>query len=412
MHVVFFNRSYYPDPEASGQFLTELAEDLARKGERVTVVCGTSYHLDGRRRLPLPRLETHNGVRIVRIWNTRLPKSRLAFRMLNLATYLAGCLLGLCLLRRPDVVVCLTDPPLLPLLAGPYARLAGARFVFAINDLYPDVAVGLNRISNPLLLKLLETATQCGLRHAQVVTVLGEDMKARLLRKRCPAGKVVIMHHWADVDRIRPRKEGNEFRREHGFKPSDFLLMYSGNVGLSQGLEDLLHAVGGLEDSGGLHLLIVGEGADKGRLQAVAAGLGLGDRVRFLPYQPKERLDQSLSAADLHVIPMSRGVTGLLVPSKAYGIMASGTPYLAVMDEGGEVARLARRHLCGLWCPPGSVAELSLRLKSALRDREMLAVMGANGRRAAETEFSRGAASERYHRLFCSLSSAPRRLAG
>ena len=404
MHIVFFNRSYYPDPEATGQFLTELAEDLVAKGDDVSVVCGVSYHVKRKRGILPLRIEVRNGVRLIRVFNTQLPKSSFVSRLINLGTYFVGCLLALCVLRRPDVVVSLTDPPLLPLLAGPYARLAGARFVFAINDLYPDVAVQLGEISNPIWLRLLDSATSFGLRHAHLVTVLGEDMKARVLRKGCPPWKVAVTRHWVDTEQVKPRKERNEFRQEHGFKPSDFIVMYSGNVGLSQRLEDIMHVAREFKESEDVHFLIVGEGANKNRLQAIATRLELNGKVRFFPYQAKERLDQSLSAADLHVIPLAEGVSGLIVPCKMYGIMASGTPYLAIMDRNSEVVRIAEQYKCGFWCLPKLRTEMKERIDFAFRHRDLLGAMGNNGRQAAEQEFSRRAATDRYHRLLRSVA--------
>ena len=404
MHIVFFNRSYYPDPEATGQFLTELAEDLVAKGEEVSVVCGLSYHIQCKgRRLPL-KIEIRNGVRVLRVFNTQLPKSSFVFRLFNLGTYFAGCLLAMCWLRRPDVVVSQTDPPLLPVLAGVYAKLTGARFVFAINDLYPDVAIQLGEISSPVWLKLLDLATSFGLRHADLVTVLGEDMKRQVVRKGCPCRKVAVTRHWADTERIKPRKEENEFRREHGFRPSDFIVMYSGNVGLSQNLEGVIQVAREFHNFEDVYFVIVGEGANKSKLQGITRRLGLNGNVRFFPYQPKNLLDQSLSAADLHVIPLHKGVAGLIVPCKMYGIMASGTPFLAITDKESEVVRIAEQYRCGFWCPPKLRAELQEHIEFAFRSRNLLDAMGKSGRRAAEQEFSRKVATDRYHKLLALLA--------
>ena len=408
MHIVFLNRSYHPDPEGTGQYLTELAEDLAARGEDVSVVCGRSYHI---RKSPglLPwRAELRNGVRVMRVFNTCLPKASLAGRILNLVTYLLNCALAVLLQRRPDVVVTLTDPPLLPLLARLYARLAAARWVFAVNDVYPDIAVELGEISSPLLLRLLEAATSCGLRHSDRVVALGEDMAAKLRRKGCPAEKMTLIRYWADTELVRPRKEHNEFRRKQNVAPTDFVVMYSGNLGLSQRLQDVLEAAARLTRFNGLRFLIVGDGANKARLQHRASELGLADTVRFLPYQPRGRLSESLSAADLHLVPLAKGAAGSIVPCKVYGIMASGTPYLAVMDETGDAVRLARQYDCGLWCPPDSPDELRERIEYACRNREALAALGRNGRRAAEAQFARHMGVDQYHRLLVSLTQEGR----
>jgi colanic acid biosynthesis glycosyl transferase WcaI len=316
VHIVFFNRSYHPDPEATGQYLTELAEDLVARGEDVSVVCGRSYHVKGRRWPLLVAVNRRAGVRVVRAFNTQFPKRSLAGRLANLATYFATCLLAVLFVPRPDVVVCLTDPPVLPLLAATYARLMGARFVFAINDLYPDVAVELGQVSNVALLKLLAAATAFGLRHADLVTVLGDDMKAKVLVKGCPSGRVAVAPYWVDPNRVRPSKEGNRFRREAGIGPSDFVVMYSGNLGLSQCLEDVVRVAARFRDRDDVRFLIVGDGAEKRNLEGLATDLELDGKVRFFPYQPKECLGESLSAADLHLIPLAPGVAGSIVPCK------------------------------------------------------------------------------------------------
>ena len=403
MHIVFFNRSYHPDPEATGQYLTELAEDLVAAGERVTVICGRSYHVRDRWGLLPLKLTRRHGVRVVRAFNTRLPKSSFACRLINLGTYFVNCLLAVLFAPRPDVVVSLTDPPLLPLLAGVYARLARARFVFAINDLYPDVAVELKEIANPLYLTLLETATSFGLRRADVVTVLGDDMKERVLKKGCPEGKIRVHPYWVDCSDVRPQERDNAFRAEHGLERSDFVVMYSGNLGLSQDMESVLRAAAELSHVAGLRFVIVGEGAAKARLKAMAGRLKLDGRVRFLPYQPKEALSQSLGAADLHLIPLARGLAGCIVPCKVYGILASARPYVAIMDRGGDVARLAQENRCGLWCPPDSPSRLKDIIERCHASRDELELMGRNARRLAETRFGREASTRRVCELLRSL---------
>jgi len=403
LHVVFFNRSYHPDPEATGQYLTELAEDLVAQGLKVSVVCGRSYHVRGKWGFRFLRVQRLNGVRVIRVFNTQLAKSSFLLRLTNLGTYFAGCLAALFFLPIPDVVVSLTDPPLLPLLAGAYACLVRAPFVFLINDLYPDIGVELGQISNPVWVKLLGLATSFGLRRAERVIVLGEDMKEKVLKKGCRAQKIALLPYWADTQRIRPCKERNPFRAEHDLKPSDFIVMYSGNLGLSQNLEDVLRVAGAFKNCENVHFVIVGEGARKDSLRHLCSELGLNGRVLFLPYQPRERLAQSLSAANLHLVPLAGGVAGSIVPSKTYGIMASGTPFVAIMDREAETARIAERYQCGLWCRPNSPDELKERIEFARAHPALMSAMGRNGRRAAEREYSRHRGTGRYCKLLKAL---------
>jgi len=403
LRVLFLNRSYHPDPEATGQYLTELAEDLVRTGKQVSVICGRSYHVSERWGMLPFRIEERGGVRVIRAFNTQLPKSSFIARLVNLGTYLASCIVALLFAGRPDVVVAETDPPLLPLIGGLYARLVNARFVFVINDLYPDVALELGEVSNVVWVRLLEYATRIGLRWADLVVVLGEDMKRKVLRKGRPPRAITVIRSWVDTDQVKPVKEGNAFRRELGFGADDFVVMYSGNLGLSQSLEDVLRVAGRLRHREDVHFVIIGEGARKGALRSMAGALGLKDSVRFLTYQPKERLGESLSAADLHLIPLAKGVAGSIVPCKVYGIMASGTPYVAIMDRESDVARIAKDHNCGFWCSPDSPNSLKGRIEFACKHRDLLRAMGENGRRAAEAQFSRHQATEAYCRALDGL---------
>ena len=400
MHILFLNRSYHPDPEATGQYLTELAEDLAAGGDEVSVVCGRSYHRNEGWGMSPFEVRKRNGVAVHRAFNTRFSKSSFAGRLINLGTYFLCCMVALLSVRRPDVVVAETDPPLLPLIGAFFSALTGARFVFLINDLYPDVAVELGAISNPIWLRLLEASTSTGLERSDVVVTLGQDMRRKVAARGCDTNKLHVIHYWVDTEKVHPVGGANRFRTQHGLKSTDFVVMYSGNMGLSQPLEDVLRAAEMLSDESRLRFLFVGDGARRDDLIELAQNLAVSSMVDFLPYQPRENLAESLGAADLHLIPLAEPATGSIVPCKVYGIMASGTPYVAITSHRCEVARFAREYGCGTWCRPGAPAEIAGNIRELLNDPECLEAMGRRGRRAAEREFNRVDAVEKYRELF------------
>ena len=164
-------------------------------------------------------------------------------------------------------------------------------------------------------------------------------MARRIVDKGVPPDKVVVVPDWVDCGRIRPL-DSNPFRRSFGDK---FVVMYSGNMGLSQQLEGVLEAADGLRDNERSLFALIGEGARKSGSKSGRARWDLSTNVIFLPYQPLENLSQSLSAADLHLIPLAPGAAGCLVPSKIYGILAAGRPFIAMMEENAEVAQIARK---------------------------------------------------------------------
>ncbi len=180
--------------------------------------------------------------------------------------------------------------------------------------------------------------------------------------------------------------------------------MYSGNLGLSQGLEHVLEAARRLRGEP-VVFLFVGEGAAKDRLMAQASEWRLPN-VRFLPYQPRERLSASLGTADLHLVPLQRGLAGCIVPSKLYGILAAARPYVAAVEDDSEVARVTRQHGTGLLIEPDDPERLAAAVRWALLNRGELAEMGRRGRRLAEGQFDRGQAVTRFEEVLRQAGAA------
>src|SRR5205823_8119906 len=208
LKICFFNRSYWPDQAATGQLLTELAEDLVnRHGCEVTVVAGRALHGasgDGVRLWPIRR-ESHHGVAIVRANGTRFRPRRFSGRAANYVTYFASSSLASLLVGRPDVVVSLTDPPIVGLAALATARRAGARFVFLCEDIFPEVASVLDDFHNAAVNRTLDRINRRLLHEADAVVALGDRMKRRLVdEKGADASRVHVIHNWADCRAIAP----------------------------------------------------------------------------------------------------------------------------------------------------------------------------------------------------------------
>jgi colanic acid biosynthesis glycosyl transferase WcaI len=289
------------------------------------------------------------------------------------------------------VIVAQTDPPLLGALGVVLKQLWGCRLLYNVRDLYPDIAKANGGVKNRALLKLLEVSNSLAYAKADLIVVLGRDMAGRVIDKGVPPEKVTVVPDWVDTGRIRPL-ETNRFRVEFGDK---FVVMYSGNLGLSQQLESVLEAARSLHDDRQILFVLIGEGARKKWLQDRSVQMGLTN-VRFLPYQPKENLSESLSAADLHLVPMIRGAAGCMVPSKIYGIMAAGRPFVAMMEECAEVARFASEFRIGFVTSPGDSDALVRTIRQAAANREGLTAMGLRARRLAEQRFDRRVVTARF----------------
>ncbi len=395
------NRSFWPDREATGQFLTELCDDLSQDHE-VTIVAGPSYHANGNGagRFRLWSRERHGKVAIIRTWGTRFSKSNLAGRLVNLGTYYLLAAMVAFRLPRPDVIVAETDPPLLGALAAVLKRRWGCRLIYNVRDLYPDIAEVTGGVRSPFLLDLLRRGNDYAYQRADLIVTLGHDMAQRIVDKGVPKDKVVVVPDWVDCGRIRPM-DSNPLRHSFGDK---FVVMYSGNLGLSQQLEVVLEAAARLRDDERIMFAMIGEGARKKWLQERASAMGLKNLV-FLPYQPLEKLAESLGAADLHLIPLAAGAAGCLVPSKIYGILAAGRPFIAMMEESAEVARIARDDGVGFVVRPGDAEALIVAIREAADAPERLRQMGERARRLAELRFDRIKVTSRFGSMLAGVTT-------
>lgn len=414
LRICFFNRSYHPDLAATGQLLTELAEDLVRGGHEVWVVAGPplASGSGSAPRVPgwaLFRRETHHGVRILRARGTTFRPRRFAGRVANYVSYFAcACVAGL-RVPRMDVVVSLTDPPIIGLAALLTAWRGGARFVFLCQDVFPEVASLVEDFHSRAVNRFLDRVSRLLIRRADRIVAVGETMRERLISgKGADPRKVAVIHNWADCAAIAPGSRANPFAVSHGLT-RQFVVMHSGNVGLSQDLDTLLDAAARLTPYPDIVVVVVGDGTRRDRLEARARARGL-DNVRFLPYQPRETVKDSFASADVFVVSLKSGLAGYIVPSKLYGILAAGRPYVAAVEESSEVTAITRTYGCGLLAEPGDGEDVARKILALHRDRALARELGARAREAA-LHFDRPLQVSAYASLFRELAGASPRAA-
>jgi lipopolysaccharide/colanic/teichoic acid biosynthesis glycosyltransferase len=302
---------------------------------------------------------------------------------------------------RPDVVVSLTDPPIIGLVALLVARRSGARFVLLCQDVFPDVAKLLEDFQSETINRLLDWINRFVIRKADCVVVVGETMRARLIEEKgADIQRIKVIHNWVDCSSIVPGPKRNAFALAHGFA-DEFVVMHSGNIGLSQGLDSVVGAAGKLTAFPDIKVVFVGDGVKKSSLEAQVQTLGL-QNVRFLPYQPKEDLKDSFATADVFIVSLKRGLAGYIVPSKLYGILAAGRPYVAAVEEKSEVTAITKKFDCGLLTEPGNPEDLAEKILSLYHDLPLTQRLGSNARQAA-FEFDRRVQVRAYYELFQGL---------
>jgi colanic acid biosynthesis glycosyl transferase WcaI len=208
---------------------------------------------------------------------------------------------------------------------------------------------------------------------------------------------MALVYDWVDTDLIQPLPRDNGFAREHNLADG-FVVLYAGNIGLSQGLEHVLAAAELLADHPDFHFVLVGDGAGREQLAAQAEQRRLVN-VQFLPFQPRARLPEVLATADVSLVTLRHGVGSGSLPSKTFSILASGRPVLASVDEGSETWNLVERAEAGLCVPPESPAQLAKAILRLSQDDDLRERLGQNGRAWAERYHSPQSAAEQFEKL-------------
>jgi len=402
VRVLLVNRFYWPDRVGTGKILTDLAIYLAQGGADVSVVASAAMiHASDWR---LERQEDQDGVRIRRVLAGRFDRRKVLGWFLNAILFYPVSLWRILRLPRRDVTVFLTDPPLLFVL-GPLVRwVKKTRFVCWSQDLYPDVAVELGVLGrrSPLT-AFWGWLAGWALRRADLVIAIGETMKERLVAKGVKAERIAVVHNWADGEKVKPiSAEVNPFLERYGLKDK-FVVMYSGNFGLSHEFATVLEAAKRLTGQEDIAFVFIGEGKQFETVRVQAAGL----QALFLPFQPEEELSNSLSAASVQVVTLKAGLEGILVPSKLYGAMAVARPVIFVGPERSEVAQVIKEAMCGFTVMPGDADGFMaavLRLKAGTGERQ------AMGKRAHETiiaKYERRIGTAQIGRLLAEVALRP-----
>lgn len=338
MRITLLNQAFFPDVVSSGQHLRDLALALVAAGHEVTV-------LTNRRGYDAPEKqfaarETWRGIKVIRLASPGFGKGTRWRRSLDFACFLVACSLRLSLLPKQDVLVVMTSPPLLSVLAAAFATVRWSRFVYWIMDLNPDEAVAAGWLrSGAFSTRCLEALSRWSLRRAERVVVLDRFMRERILEKQIPPERLEVIPPWShDVEIHFDPRGRSRFRREHGLEDK-FVVMYSGNHSPCHPLNTVLASAKRLADQPEIVFCFVGGGTEFSRVKAFGQREGLQNIV-CLPYQPLEQLASSLSAADLHLVVMGNSFVGLVHPCKIYNILRTGVPLLYIGPTPSHVSEL------------------------------------------------------------------------
>jgi colanic acid biosynthesis glycosyl transferase WcaI len=395
------NLYYPPDTSATAKMAASVVGSLSAEHE-VTILCGRpSYDPTERRAWRFWQTERSGNVKIIRAGSTDYPRTQMTRRIFNYLSYVALSV-PRALVLRCDVVLAMTDPPFEGIVGALVALLKGKPYVYNIRDMYPDMAVGGSIVAPGLLARVWEKLHRWALRRATRVIVLGEDMRARIISKGVDPRRVVVVRDGTEIisaESPEPPLDDEVVRRIRAdFR---FVLVHAGNLGFYGAWNTLLAAAGELS-SDGVGCVFVGDGAQRAALETAAAG---AKNVRFLSFFPASKIPSVLAAADAHIITIKRGLEGVVVPSKMYGILAAGRPIVAVAPKETDAASLGMQRGFGISADPDKPAELVAAIRTLLAEPGRLADM-RTAARAAASDYDRVNESRKFVRILEEAGSA------
>jgi putative colanic acid biosynthesis glycosyltransferase WcaI len=385
MRIVIHTINYRPELTGIGKYTTEMCEWLVRHGHDVTVITPPPYYPQWRVEAPYHQWRygtSHlDGVRVRRapIWIPRRPGglSRIAYALSFALSSLPLLLLEA--LRRPDLVLVIQPSFLNSPVAWLAARLGGARAWLHVQDFEIDLAYDLGQLKRG---RRFAAAMECWMaRRFDVVSTISERMLERARRKGIPGENLFLLPNWFDSTAIFPTQGPSPFRAQLGIPGDSPVALFSGSLGAKQGVETILQAAPFLADLD-LHFVICGEGVAQAALKTAAKD---SPNIHFLPLQPVADLNDLLNLADVHLLPLRKGTTHSIFPSKLIGMLASGRPVVTMAAPGSEIADLM--HGCGISVDHNDVEAFAGAIRRLATNPEERQRMGVQARTRALERF-------------------------
>jgi colanic acid biosynthesis glycosyl transferase WcaI len=407
LRILLLVNQFPPDLNPSGKLMHQLAVGLVKRGHQVQVITAFPHYSgfriaeEYRGRLVMRSLE--DGLRVTRVWVFASgQKQRMWHRLTNYLTYNAAAFLAAQAGDEFDVVLAPNGSFFTGVTAAALGLLRHTRFVYNVQDIYPDVPARAGQLKGSLQVRGLQLIERAMYRAATQVTVISDAQRANLLAKGVPPERVTVIPNFVDTSRVQPESADSAMARRFGWE-NKFVVVHSGNIGFAYDFDTLLEAAQRLHDHKDILFVIIGEGVRLAELKRKAEQMALGN-VQFLPFQPEADLPRLRATADLQLSLYRRGSSELSLPSKLYEIMASGRPLVASAEAGSDVAQLVERAGAGIVVEPEQPERVVDAVLLLSRDEQRRALLSTQGRRYACEHHSLENAVEAYERLLTNVA--------
>ncbi len=403
--LLIYAHYYIPDVASTGQILRELAEGMIHEFD-ITIVCVVPSYtgkVADEYKKKMFYKEEINGVKVIRIRVPEFSKSNKLSRVKNILSYFIGAMIATFKVGKMDYVYSISQPPILGGLLGVWGKwMKRAKYIYNIQDFNPEQTMAVGYSKNKLVLKAMMMFDKFSCRQADKVIVVGRDM-VETLKGRFKGRKVpnhTFINNWIDEKEIYPLPPGHEkvvtFKEKYGLQDK-FIIMYSGNLGLYYDLENLMNVIEKFKDRDDVVFAFIGEGTIRESLVQYKEKNNL-QNVRFIPYQDKADLIYSLNAGDVHWCLNAKGIKGVSVPSKLYGIIAAGKPIIGALEAGSEARLIIEDTNCGYVTEPGNYKEIEAIIEKFLneKDTSIITEMSEHGRMYLVNNLTKNVSIQRY----------------
>lgn len=355
--IIFINRFYRPDHSSTAQLLTDLASKLSIENSEVHVIASRSYYSGDHPELV--SYEVLDGVHVHRAWSSKFGRKNIIGRSVDyFSFYLTSFLLMLRLVRRGDILVAKTDPPMISIFAALVVTVKRGVLINWVQDLFPEIAVALGmKLFKPAVVYPIVAIRNWSLKVASVNVVLGAAMKEKISGEIGDRSQVEIIPNWTVSGECKPIKRAENFLVDEWSLSDKFVIGHSGNLGRAHDYKTILGAAIELQSDENIVFLFIGGGAGYDLLESAAREQGLKNII-FKPYQPIEKLSYSLSVPNVHLLSLEPELEGLILPSKYYGILSVGRPIINIGSDASDIGKEIADVQCGYTANIGDVESL------------------------------------------------------
>jgi len=409
--VLVLSLVFPPDSVSTAQIMGELAAELKKFGHEVSVLTTTPHYyrdIEAESKQPLSlywgtllRKSVFSGIPVYHI-SMPQKKDNFAARFIPFFHFhVFSCIAGVIVFKRPDIIIVPSPPITIGICAWLLGLIHKAKYIYNVQEIYPDCAINLGAIRNPLIIRLLYKIEAFVYRKSAVITVIAPKMAHRLLEKGVPPNKIRVIPNFVDINDMYPLPKDNAFSRKYNVH-NKFVVCYAGNMGPAQDIETIVDCAHILKDKQDIHFMLIGEGMLQDKLIEKAKKIKLSN-VTFFPYQPYSLVPQIYAASDLCLVPQLSEITSSAIPSKVYRIMACGRPVLATTELQSDLSELVTKGKCGIVVKSGSAGSLAGAIITAHERPDLLRSMGKAGRDYVLKNYTREAICKLYHELITSL---------